>query len=44
MFLSPRLNLEHKIIYMNPADAENYAKRGGEKLIGTSIMDCNSPE
>lgn len=34
----------HKIIYMNPAAIENYAKRGGEKLIGQSIMDCHNEE
>lgn len=37
-------NLEHEIIYMNPAAAESYARRGGERLIGTSLLDCHSPE
>ena len=27
-------NLQHEIIYMNPAAIKNYAKRGGEALIG----------
>lgn len=34
----------HKIIYMNPAAIKTYAKRGGEKLIGQSIMDCHNEE
>lgn len=37
-------NLEHEILYMNPAAVENYAKRGGEKLIGTSLLACHNPE
>ena len=35
-------NLEHEITYMNPAAIENYAKRGGEKLIGQNLMDCHN--
>ncbi len=37
-------NLNHEIIYMNPAAIENYSKRGGEKLVGQSIMDCHNAE
>ena len=37
-------NLEHEIIYMNPAAISNYSKRGGDKLIGRSIMDCHNAE
>ena len=37
-------NLQHEIIYMNPAAVENYARRGGEKLIGRSLLDCHNPE
>ncbi len=37
-------NTEHKIIYMNPAAVTNYAKMGGEKLTGQSILTCHSPE
>ena len=37
-------NLEHEIIYMNPAAIENYAKRGGERLIGTSLLACHNSE
>ena len=35
-------NLEHEIIYMNPAAIENYSKRGGEKLIDQNLMDCHN--
>lgn len=35
-------NLEHMIIYMNPAAKEIYKKDGGEKLIGTSLLDCHN--
>ena len=34
-------NPEHEIIYMNPAAAERYAKRGGQKLVGRSLLDCH---
>jgi PAS domain-containing protein len=37
-------NLKHEIIYMNPAAVQNYAKRGGDKLIGVSLLDCHNPE
>ena len=36
-------NLEHEIIYMNPAAAERYAKRGGAQLVGKSLLDCHNP-
>lgn len=35
--------LDHTIIYMNPAAIRNYAKRGGEKLIGQSLLACHDP-
>ena len=35
-------NLEHEIIYMNPAAIENYSKRGGEKLLGQNLTDCHN--
>ena len=35
-------DLNHTIIYMNPAAIRNYAKRGGEKLIGKSLLDCHN--
>ena len=37
-------NLEHEIIYMNPAAIENYAKWGGDRLIGQSIMNCHNAQ
>lgn len=37
-------NLDHEIIYMNPAAIESYAKRGGDKLIGRSLLDCHNSE
>lgn len=37
-------NLEHEIIYMNPAAASRYAKRGGEKLLGRNLLDCHGAE
>ena len=36
-------NLQHEIIYMNPAAIKNYAKRGGEALIGKSLLACHNP-
>ena len=35
-------NLEHDIIYMNPAAVSRYAKRGGAKLVGKSLLDCHT--
>ena len=37
-------NLEHEIIYMNPAAALSYEKWGGDKLIGRNLLDCHNPE
>ena len=37
-------NLKHEIVYMNPAAVISYAKRGGDKLIGKSLLDCHNPE
>lgn len=35
-------NLDHQIIYMNPAAVKNYEKYGGEILIGKSLLDCHN--
>lgn len=35
-------NLEHEILYMNPAAMEQYAKWGGEKLVGQSLLHCHN--
>lgn len=32
----------HEIIYMNQTAIERYAGRGGEKLLGKSLLDCHS--
>lgn len=37
-------SLKHEIIYMNPAAAASYAKYGGAKLIGRSLLECHNPE
>lgn len=37
-------NTSHEIIYMNPAAAERYSKRGGYSLVGSSLLDCHNPE
>ena len=36
-------NVEHEIIYMNPAAINRYAKRGGAALVGRSLLDCHGP-
>ena len=33
---------EHKIVYMNPAAIKRYESRGGEKLVGKSLLDCHN--
>lgn len=37
-------NLEHEILYMNPAAVERYAKRGGANLVGKSLLSCHKAE
>lgn len=37
-------NLKHEIIYMNPAAVKSYAKHGGDKLIGQSLLNCHNAE
>ena len=36
-------DLDHTIVYMNPAAIRNYAKHGGEKLVGRSLLHCHNP-
>lgn len=36
-------DLQHIIIYMNPAAIQNYAKRGGAALIGANLLNCHNP-
>jgi PAS domain-containing protein len=35
-------NLDHEIIYMNPAAIAHFAKRGGEQLVGQSLLACHN--
>lgn len=37
-------NMEHEILYMNPAARMRYAKRGGKGLVGKSLLDCHNPQ
>ena len=37
-------DINHTIIYMNPAANERYSKHGGSKLVGTSILDCHNEQ
>ena len=37
-------DLEHTIVYMNPAAGERYAKNGGMALVGKSLLDCHPPQ
>lgn len=36
-------DLDHTIIYMNPAADRSYEKYGGHSLIGKSLLDCHNP-
>ena len=36
-------DLDHTIVYMSPAAIRNYAKHGGEKLVGRSLLHCHNP-
>ncbi len=35
-------NLDHKIIYMNPAAINRYEKWGGKNLIGQNLLSCHN--
>ena len=37
-------DLEHTVVYMNPAAGKRYAKQGGMALVGRSLMDCHTPK
>lgn len=37
-------DLQHTIVYMNPAAIERYAKRGGAALVGQSLLDCHNAQ
>lgn len=36
-------DLQHRIVYMNPAACARYARFGGENLLGKSLMNCHNP-
>ena len=35
-------DLNHTIVYMNPAAKKNYQKWGGEKLVGENLLNCHN--
>lgn len=35
-------DMDHKIIYMNPVACQRYARYGGERLLGKSLLDCHN--
>lgn len=35
-------DMEHKILYMNPAACENYKKYGGAALLGGNLLACHN--
>lgn len=37
-------NLEHEIIYMNPAAMMSYEKEGRGSLLGRSLMECHNQD
>jgi len=37
-------DLEHTIVYMNPAAGKRYVKNGGMALVGQSLLDCHTPQ
>ncbi len=37
-------NLEHEIIYMNPAAKARYANSGGAGLIGKNLLNCHNTQ
>lgn len=37
-------NLQHEILYLNPAAIKNYEKWGGEQLVGRSLLHCHNPQ
>ena len=37
-------DLDHQIIYMNPAAVKNYEKYGGENLKGKNLLDCHNKQ
>ena len=36
--------VDHTILYLNPAAIRAHADRGGEAMVGQSLLDCHNPE
>ena len=36
-------DLDHTILYMNPAAVVDYKKYGGASLLGKSLLNCHNP-
>lgn len=37
-------DMDDRMVYMNHAADSHYAKWGGRKILGQSVMDCHKPE
>lgn len=37
-------DLNHTIVYMNNSAIQRYSKRGGEKLVGQSLLECHNEQ
>lgn len=37
-------DLNHTIVYMNKSAIQRYSKRGGEKLVGQSLLECHNEQ
>lgn len=37
-------DLNHTMVYLNPAAVKNYGNRGGAALLGRSLLDCHNSD
>lgn len=37
-------DIDHTVVYMNPAAGARYEKSGGMGLVGKSLLDCHVPQ
>ncbi len=37
-------DMDHKIIYMNPAACRRYSKKGGAALLGSNLLNCHNSQ
>lgn len=37
-------DLDHRILYMNMAACDDYARFGGKALLGKNLLDCHNPK